>query len=768
MSRTIWNLVGAVALVWLSLATTAVAQFETANRAFHSGTAFPLQGRHLTVACESCHLKGVYKGTPTTCSDCHWVRRRDDRFETRLGTQCEQCHTPTAWSAVRWNHAAATGVALNAAHRTIGCESCHARADFRAAAVTCVACHQADYQRTRTPNHAAAGFPTACETCHRPADATFTQAVFDHSRFPLVGSHATVDCASCHRNNVYMGTPRDCVGCHRALYDRTANPPHAAAGFPTTCETCHRATDPSWRNGGTGGFNHNTVFQLVGNHATAACATCHVNNVYRGTPRDCVGCHRALYDRTTSPAHAAAGFPTTCETCHRPTDPSWRNGGTGGFSHNTVFPLVGNHATAACATCHVNNVYRGTPRDCVGCHRALYDRTTSPPHAPPASRPPARPATGPTDPSWRNGGTGGFSHNTVFPLVGNHATAACATCHVNNVYRGTPRDCVGCHRALYDRTANPPHVAAGFPTTCETCHRATEPNWRGATFNHASVFALVGNHATAACATCHVNNVYRGTPRDCVGCHRALYTRTTNPPHAAAGFPTTCETCHRATEPNWRGATFNHATVFALVGNHATAACATCHVNNVYRGTPRDCVGCHRALYDRTTTPPHAAAGFSTTCDTCHRPTDPTWRGATFNHATVFALQGVHATTACASCHVNNVYRGTPRECVGCHRARYDATRNPNHLAAGFPTGCESCHRATDTTWTQGRFTHRFPLSGPHNRPCAECHTTPNNFQVFACTACHGRSETDRHHREVGAYRYDSLACYSCHPNGRN
>jgi hypothetical protein len=105
---------------------------------------------------------------------------------------------------------------------------------------------------------------------------------------------------------------------------------------------------------------------------------------------------------------------------------------------------------------------------------------------------------------------------------------------------------------------------------------------------------------------------------------------------------------------------------------------------------------------------------------------------------------------------------------VGCHRALYDATRNPSHVAAGFPTGCDACHRATDTTWTQGRFTHRFPLTGPHNRPCVECHTTPSSFQTFNCTTCHGRSETDREHREVGAYRYDSVACYSCHPNGRH
>jgi hypothetical protein len=339
------------------------------------------------------------------------------------------------------------------------------------------------------------------------------------------------------------------------------------------------------------------------------------------------------------------------------------------------------------------------------------------------------------------------------------------------VYRDTPRDCVGCHRTEYDRTTSPNHAAAGFSTACESCHRATDPSWRGATpFNHASIFPLVGRHSTTACASCHINNVFRGTARDCVGCHRPEYDRTTSPNHASAGFPTSCESCHRATDPSWQGATFSHASVFPLVGVHATQACATCHRNNVYRGTPRDCVGCHRPEYDRTTSPNHASAGFPTTCETCHRATDAGWRGATFNHGSVFALVGRHSMTACSSCHINNVFRGTPRECYPCHRTQYERTTNPNHITAGFPTGCETCHRAADTSWTQGRFSHTwFPItSGPHsNRACSACHNNPSNFTVFTCLTCHERTRTDNQHRERQGYRYESAACYACHPNGR-
>ena len=448
----------------------ASAQFETPNRSFHNATSFRLDGKHQAVACESCHLNGQYKGTPTTCYDCHWVRRQDDRFQTRLGTQCEQCHRPVSWTAVRWDHAAQSGVPLNQDHRLIACESCHRGATFRSSSVTCVSCHQKDYAASRSPNHAAAGFPTACDTCHRPSEST-----------------------------------------------------------------------------------------------------------------------------------------------------------------------------------------------------------------------------------WRNTGTGAFSHTAVFPLVGAHATRTCVACHKNNVYKGTPTDCVGCHQADYTRARTPNHVAAGFPLTCELCHRPTDLSFAGS--------------------------------------------------GAASNF--------------------NHNSIFALVGLHASQTCTACHKNNVYRGTARDCIGCHQTQYNATRNPPHAAAGFGTTCDSCHRPTDAQWTGATFNHNATFALVGRHAATACASCHVNNVYKGTARDCVGCHRSQYNATRNPPHASSGFGTSCDTCHKPTDTVWTQGQFSHRFPRTGRHNVSCSQCHTTPNNYAVFSCTVCHTRSETDKEHRERSGYVYESRACYSCHPNGR-
>jgi len=108
---------------------------------------------------------------------------------------------------------------------------------------------------------------------------------------------------------------------------------------------------------------------------------------------------------------------------------------------------------------------------------------------------------------------------------------------------------------------------------------------------------------------------------------------------------------------------------------------------------------------------------------------------------------------------------------VGCHLTDYQATRNPNHVAAGFPTTCTSCHRQTDSSWNQAVFNHTwFPISsGRHaGHACSACHTDPNNFRVFTCFTCHDRTRTDAIHSGRAGYRYDSNACYSCHPQGRS
>ena len=490
---------------------------------------------------QSCHMKGVYKGTPNRCSTATGSAARTTGSSCSSGRSASTCHRPAAW----------TGGALRPRRQ-------HRHAAQRRAPPAAVPVvpqeQQLQDRRSRlrhlspeglpggaqTPNHVAGGLPDHLRGLpsrqrHHVQPGPFRPP----GRVPAGRRHATP--------GVRHLPPQQHVQGHGAATASAATgrvqPHHVSRargrGFPTTCENCHRATDTSWRGAA---FNHASIFPLVGAARTGG--LCHVpssNNVYRGTPRDCVGCHRADYNRTTSPAHAAAGFPTTCENCHRPTDTSWRGAG---FNHASVFPLVGQHAQAACATCHKQQRLRGTPRDCVGCHQRRVQPHDAPAHAAAGFPTTCENCHRATDSSWRGAG--------LQSRVGVRARRSARAGGLRHVpqeqrLRGTPRDCVGCHQDRLQPHHAPAHAAAGFPTTCENCHRATDTSWRGAGLQPRRGVRAGRPARAAGVRRVPRNNVYRGTPRDCVGCHqRQLQPHDSSPPHASAGFPTTCENCHRA------------------------------------------------------------------------------------------------------------------------------------------------------------------------------------------------------------------------------
>ena len=225
---------------------------------------------------------------------------------------------------------------------------------------------------------------------------------------------------------------------------------------------------------------------------------------------------------------------------------------------------------------------------------------------------------------------------------------------------------------------------------------------------------------------CHSSGVYKGLSTACNSCHLKDYQGTTNPNHAAAGFPQDCSLCHSTTD--WLSATFDHSkTKFPLTGKHTTATCAQCHASGQYATLSTACYSCHSNEYNTTTNPNHKTLGYPQDCSTCHSTND--WLSATFNHSTVgFTLVGKHATAQCVSCHVGGKFAGTPTDCYSCHTTEYSTTTNPNHIAAGFPKTCLTCHLPTIIDWT-GR--HLQPHLVPHDAwQCQQrlCHL-PHEFQ---------------------------------------
>ena len=295
----------------------------------------------LPFACVDCHSADITTFAPAQCDTCH--RGYQAEFMTQhvadFGKDCLACHDGVdRFTAFDHNRLKFT---LAGKHNAVPCGECHtnarAVADFKSASPACVDCHRQDDARAHS-----GAFGTDCALCH--SSDKWDTAQFDHNlaAFKLAGKHVTVECAQCHINSVYKGTPQACVSCH--LKDDT----HTGA-YGTDCAQCHNAGD--WKDAQ---FDHNlAAFKLTGAHVNVTCAKCHINSVYKGTPLTCVGCH-------ADPQAHLGQFGLNCAQCH--STQTWQ-GAT--FAH--TFPLNhGERANVACKTCHVTTNFK--EYTCYGCH----------------------------------------------------------------------------------------------------------------------------------------------------------------------------------------------------------------------------------------------------------------------------------------------------------------------------------------------------------------------------------------------------------------
>ena len=185
------------------------------------------------------------------------------------------------------------------------------------------------------------------------------------------------------------------------------------------------------------------------------------------------------------------------------------------------------------------------------------------------------------------------------------------------------------------------------------------------------------------------------------------------------------------------GRTFDHLTTgFELTGAHRDVTCESCHVNAVFKGTPRVCAACHsRGTLVSATPKPSNHIMTTERCGDCH--TTSAFLPATrFDHAEVRG--------SCESCHNNVRATGkpanhivTPLDCNACHNttawqpARFDHT--------GITGNCVSCHDG-------GRATGKDPGHMLTTNSCESCHTPAGWSPVMrvdhaqvqgTCASCH-------------------------------
>jgi hypothetical protein len=299
----------------------------------------------------------------------------------------------------------------------------------------------------------------------------------------------------------------------------------------------------------------------------------------------------------------------------------------------------------------------------------------------------------------------------------NDSAFTCQDCHTVDIKTFDQKTCGSCH-AQIDAAFVEAHLAAYGPN-CLSCHDGVDRFSK--TFSHAAfAFTLTGKHANLACDKCHNHALaladFAAAPKDCVSCHKQ------NDPHAGQ-FGTDCSACHSSA--GWSPAKFDHnLAAFKLTGAHANVACAQCHVNNVFKGTPTDCYSCHKQRDAHN-------GQFGTDCSACHTTTK--WDDVTFDHnKSNFPLTGAHASVACAQCHTGGQFKGLSTDCVSCHQ-------DPAFHAGVLGTDCASCH--TTTGWSPAQFNRSHPSFGEEGginhggASCRTCH--PDNVSTFTCLACH-------------------------------
>lgn len=295
----------------------------------------------------------------------------------------------------------------------------------------------------------------------------------------------------------------------------------------------------------------------------------------------------------------------------------------------------------------------------------------------------------------------------------------CADCHADDVTSFASDSCQTCHREM-DIVFAQAHLLS-FGDNCIACHDGVD---RFDDFDHNDYpFKLEGGHANITCTQCHLDARsiidLQSVPQDCYSCHAQ------DDEHNGQ-YGTQCENCHNPTI--WENAAFDHnLSAFKLEGEHSEVACEKCHVNNTFKGTPKDCYSCHVQDDEHN-------GQYGTQCESCHVSTD--WEDATFDHSrTNFPLNGGHSNVDCEQCHTSGSFSGLSTACVSCHQ-------DPAFHIGVFGTACESCH--SSNAWSPAQFN----LSHPEPRveeggngvnhggaSCRECH--PSSVFQSSCTSCH-------------------------------
>ena len=320
----------------------------------------------------------------------------------------------------------------------------------------------------------------------------------------------------------------------------------------------------------------------------------------------CVACHRKDYDATKSPAHAAAGFPVTCDSCH-----SAERFDVAEQRRRRLQPQRDLSAGRRPRDADLRDV----PQEQRLQGHAARLRRLSPDRLQPDAEPESRGGRLPDDvrqlSSADRPAVEGRRRSTT---TSSSRWSACT--RRRRARRATRTTSTRARRATASaairRTTtapqNPNHVDGGLPDDVRQLPSADRPAVDGRRRSTTTQFFALRRRARVAGV--------RDVPQEQrLQGHAARLRRLSSgrlQPRAEPEPRRRRASRRRATAVTGRPTRSGRARASTTTrssrwsGVHATQACATCHKNNVYKGTPRDCVGCHQPNYNATRNPNHA------------------------------------------------------------------------------------------------------------------------------------------------------------------
>jgi len=421
-----------------------------------------------------------------------------------------------------------------------------------------------------------------------------------------------------------------------------------------------------------------------------------------------------------------------------------------------------------------------------------------------------------------------FDHFTTgFELDGVHRDLPCESCHLNAVFKATPRTCGACHMSGSQFNATP-KTTTHIPSTnnCVACHNTTSfrPQMH---FDHAEVLG--------SCVSCHNGSNPQALGKDpkihpktsdlCEACHTVL---SWNPPKvvdhtqmplAVEGF---CIICHNGVDASgksknhiatnlecgdchltitWKGARFDHTGIVngcanchngikavGKQGNHmpTTNLCESCHTTGIGTKVPSwtpskfdhtqmtvtTCATCHSGTFKIST-------GFVSTAPTNHVPPIPPLKDCAFCHGNtpaaetwdmiVVGIPGLHtgfeATKNCAQCHAGQTFAGKPAPYIPMAISGVSPTKlaplAPPHIPINAGVDCSSCH---DKAYNAGGFGPATGMTPDRHTfvsaTCDTCHDTGKSFYVGSGTALQLRPQN---HVTSTDSRMATGDCGQCH-----